>query len=224
VVTEDATRSVSGPLDGSWSLWNVAPWSAWSDYAPASACVGLQNRTRARRLTRGCSEGTCGGKACVGPETQVELEAATRLLNGTLDGSWLNLSLSEWTAWSGWATGACDGTLFRSRQRTLERSCEPPACGGAPCEGNATLHFQEAENQSTAELCPPGCERAGGWSPWSTAPWSAWSYSLGNTTCSILQVGLLFLLRFLLFARYSEGGCFSPGFLTAVALAGGAES
>ncbi|VUZ55036.1 unnamed protein product [Hymenolepis diminuta] len=129
------------PVNGGWSSWG--PWSSCSrTCGPAST----QRRERKCDMPPPAN----GGRACIGPESQVR---ACERKNCPIDGGW-----GAWGPWSH-CSKSCDGGI---RRRTRQCNNPTPQFGGAQCEGS--------DNESTKCQENP-CPVNGEWSNWSS--WSA---------------------------------------------------
>ncbi|XP_036351171.2 hemicentin-1 [Ochotona princeps] len=123
------------PMHGNWS-----PWSAWG--ACSRTCNGGQMR---RYRTCDNPRPSHGGRACGGPDSQVQRCNANMC---PVDGSW-----GHWHRWSQ-CSASCGGG-----EKTRRRLCDSPAPsqGGRSCAGDATQ-----VSRCNSQACPGGPQRARG--------------------------------------------------------------
>ncbi|XP_073903349.1 hemicentin-1 isoform X3 [Castor canadensis] len=123
------------PTHGNWS-----PWSGWGTCS--RTCNGGQMR---RYRTCDNPRPSNGGRACGGPDTQIQ-RCSTDMC--PVDGSWGN-----WKSWSQ-CSASCGGG-----EKTRERLCDNPvpSKSGRSCPGDATQ-----VSRCHIQACPGGPQRARG--------------------------------------------------------------
>ncbi|KFO28580.1 Hemicentin-1 [Fukomys damarensis] len=123
------------PTHGNWS-----PWSAWGTCS--RTCSGGQMR---RYRTCDDPRPFHGGRACAGPDTQLQRCNTDRC---PVDGGWGN-----WQSWSHCSV-SCGGG-----EKTRKRLCDNPvpSKGGRSCRGDATQ-----VSRCSTQACPGGPHRARG--------------------------------------------------------------
>ncbi|XP_005375138.1 PREDICTED: hemicentin-1 isoform X1 [Chinchilla lanigera] len=131
----DFCNSDPCPIHGNWS-----PWSSWGTCS--RTCNGGQMR---RYRTCDNPRPSNGGRACAGPDTQVQ-RCNTDMC--PVDGGWGN-----WQSWSHCSV-SCGGG-----EKTRIRLCDNPAPSksGRPCRGDATQ-----VSRCNTQPCPGGPQRARG--------------------------------------------------------------
>ncbi|KAM6165457.1 hemicentin-1 [Erethizon dorsatum] len=134
-IQSDFCNSDPCPTHGNWS-----PWSGWGTCS--RTCNGGQMR---RYRTCDNPRPSNGGRACAGPDTQVQ-RCSTDMC--PVDGSWGN-----WQSWSHCSV-SCGGG-----EKTRKRLCDNPAPSksGRSCRGDATQ-----VSRCNAQACPGGPQRARG--------------------------------------------------------------
>ncbi|XP_047376657.1 hemicentin-1 isoform X4 [Sciurus carolinensis] len=134
-IQSDFCNSDPCPTHGNWS-----PWSGWGTCS--RTCNGGQTR---RYRTCDNPRPSHGGRACVGPDTQIQ-RCNTDLC--PVDGNWGN-----WQSWSH-CSASCGGG-----EKTRKRLCDSPvpSKGGRSCPGDATQ-----VSRCNIQACPGGPQRARG--------------------------------------------------------------
>uniref|UniRef100_A0A8D2B9D0 Hemicentin-1 n=1 Tax=Sciurus vulgaris TaxID=55149 RepID=A0A8D2B9D0_SCIVU len=134
-IQSDFCNSDPCPTHGNWS-----PWSGWGTCS--RTCDGGQMR---RYRTCDNPRPSHGGRACVGPDTQIQ-RCNTDLC--PVDGNWGN-----WQSWSH-CSASCGGG-----EKTRKRLCDSPvpSQGGRSCLGDATQ-----VSRCNIQACPGGPQRARG--------------------------------------------------------------
>lgn len=134
-VQSDFCNSDPCPTHGNWS-----PWSGWGTCS--RTCNGGQMR---RYRTCDNPRPSNGGRACGGPDTQIQ-RCNTDMC--PVDGSW-----GTWHSWSHCSV-SCGGG-----ERTRKRLCDNPVPtkGGRSCPGDATQ-----VSRCNMQACPGGPQRARG--------------------------------------------------------------
>uniref|UniRef100_A0A8C9DLV3 Hemicentin-1 n=1 Tax=Prolemur simus TaxID=1328070 RepID=A0A8C9DLV3_PROSS len=134
-VQSDFCNSDPCPTHGHWS-----PWGGWGTCS--RTCDGGQMR---RYRTCDNPRPSAGGRACGGPDSQIQ-RCNTDMC--PVDGSWGN-----WHSWS-----QCSASCGRG-EKTRKRLCDnpAPAKGGRPCPGDATQ-----VSRCNIQTCPGGPQRARG--------------------------------------------------------------
>uniref|UniRef100_A0A8C6QPP1 Hemicentin-1 n=1 Tax=Nannospalax galili TaxID=1026970 RepID=A0A8C6QPP1_NANGA len=134
-VQSDFCNSDPCPTHGNWS-----PWSGWGTCS--RTCNGGQMR---RYRTCDNPHPANGGRACGGPDTQIQ-RCSTDMC--PVDGSWGN-----WHSWS-----HCSASCGRG-EKTRKRLCDSPmpSRGGRSCPGDATQ-----VSKCNMQACPGGPQRARG--------------------------------------------------------------
>nr|XP_051676343.1 hemicentin-1 isoform X2 [Oryctolagus cuniculus] len=134
-VQSDFCNTDPCPTHGNWS-----PWSGWG--ACSRTCNGGQMR---RYRTCDNPRPSHGGRACGGPDSQVQRCSADVC---PVDGSWGN-----WHSWSP-CSASCGGG-----EKTRRRLCDSPTPnkGGHPCAGDTTQ-----VSRCNVQACPGGPPRARG--------------------------------------------------------------
>ncbi|KAM4812745.1 hemicentin-1 [Urocitellus parryii] len=134
-IQSDFCNSDPCPTHGNWS-----PWSGWGTCS--RTCDGGQTR---RFRTCDNPRPSNGGRACVGPDTQIQ-RCSTDMC--PVDGNWGN-----WQSWSH-CSASCGGG-----EKTRNRLCDSPmpSKGGRSCPGDATQ-----VSRCNTQACPGGPQRARG--------------------------------------------------------------
>ncbi|KAM4861104.1 hemicentin-1 [Thomomys bottae] len=134
-IQTDFCNSDPCPTHGNWS-----PWSGWGTCS--RTCNGGQMR---RYRTCDNPQPSNGGRACGGPDTQIQ-RCSTDMC--PVDGSW-----GTWQSWSH-CSASCGGG-----EKTRKRQCDNPvpSKSGRSCPGDATQ-----VSRCNVQACPGGPQRARG--------------------------------------------------------------
>ncbi|XP_069890339.1 hemicentin-1 [Dipodomys merriami] len=134
-IQSDFCNSDPCPTHGNWS-----PWSGWGTCS--RTCNGGQMR---RYRTCDNPHPSNGGRACGGPDTQIQRCNSDMC---PVDGSWGN-----WQSWSH-CSASCGGG-----EKTRKRQCDNPvpSKSGRSCPGDATQ-----VSRCNVQACPGGPQRARG--------------------------------------------------------------